>query len=602
MKLLTLLLLAYSAFAQNTYIATGNTLGYTDSNGQMWAADNGTNCSGGTVFSSGTAVSGTLDPTLYQYGRSGTGMSCTAAPGIGIYTVTLKFADVLGFTAPGQQLFNIYVNDTLQKANFDIFGTVRAQNTAYDVVLPLFASLTGTVTVRVSQVATGINGAQLQAISIVQYTTATSGTFSIVSYGAKCDSTTDDTAAIQAATNAASAAGGGIVSFPSGTCKVLGQIIIPNNGASPNPLQKPIHWQGVGSYQSGWDTAPNGGSILDLRYSGAVGKIYSNGVGLFEINGITFTDYGADTTPYIYTTYTTLLVHGNAFVGNPTKGGSGALPDQDAIILGGLSRTFSTASTSPFQGYLGVIRENYFSRMRRAVYGRTFANAVVVRDNNIWRTCGADNTAAAIEFLGDSVEGNVGGVITGNLIEMTGYVYGIKMDYSDSFSLIANNFYDAAGGPIVAYVYLGSNSDRNWIQDGEFDATFTGLEDHGTGNTHISGLLGQTSIMANPLQVDSTIQAANAALINTTNAAFDSQLKFTSLGIYKWSWYWEHSANKLCAYDAAAALFRMCIPSSGSITVEQGGNPTNAVCFKADGKTLGYCSSAVGAGGTCTCN
>jgi hypothetical protein len=79
--------------------------------------------------------------------------------------VRLKFADVLGFTVPGQQIFNIYINGTLQQANFDIFNIVRAQNVAYDYVVPLYAQLqTGNLVIQVQQVQ---GGAQLQAISIM---------------------------------------------------------------------------------------------------------------------------------------------------------------------------------------------------------------------------------------------------------------------------------------------------------------------------------------------------------------------------------------------------------------------------------------------------
>ena len=42
--------------------------------------------------------------------------------------------------------------------------------------------------------------------------------FYVTNYGAVCDGTTDDTAAVQKAINAAEAAGGGVVEFPKGTC------------------------------------------------------------------------------------------------------------------------------------------------------------------------------------------------------------------------------------------------------------------------------------------------------------------------------------------------------------------------------------------------
>ena len=47
---------------------------------------------------------------------------------------------------------------------------------------------------------------------------------------------------------------------------------------------------------------------------------------------------------------------------------------------------------------------------------------------------------------------------------------------------------------------------------------------------------------------------------------------------------------------------RVKITSSGNLTVNLGGSANKAICWKSDGKTLGYCSTIVGADGSCTCN
>ena len=42
--------------------------------------------------------------------------------------------------------------------------------------------------------------------------------------------------------------------------------------------------------------------------------------------------------------------------------------------------------------------------------------------------------------------------------------------------------------------------------------------------------------------------------------------------------------------------------SNGTVTINAGGSANKVICWKSDGKTLGYCSSAVDSGGGCTCN
>src|SRR5690242_12359425 len=89
-------------------------------------------------------------------------------------------------------------------------------------------------------------------------------------FGAVGDGTTDDTAAVQAAINAAIVSGG-TVYFPSATYRINSQLTFTNDAGSP-PQQKALRITGDTPSHNGaspGSSAPNGGSILDLRYSGA---------------------------------------------------------------------------------------------------------------------------------------------------------------------------------------------------------------------------------------------------------------------------------------------------------------------------------------------
>jgi len=80
---------------------------YAGTGGVAWAADNG--FSGGSSSSSGAAIAGTSDPTLYRSERWGTTFSYKYTLPNGTYNVTLKFAEIY-WTQKGQRVFNVALN------------------------------------------------------------------------------------------------------------------------------------------------------------------------------------------------------------------------------------------------------------------------------------------------------------------------------------------------------------------------------------------------------------------------------------------------------------------------------------------------------------
>jgi hypothetical protein len=92
---------------------------YTDSQGQLWAADNG--YTGGITYSVPNPIANTPDQALYQTERYNVGVPVQyqfAAPN-GTYSVTLKFSENF-FFSPGQRVFNIVINGQQVATNFDI--------------------------------------------------------------------------------------------------------------------------------------------------------------------------------------------------------------------------------------------------------------------------------------------------------------------------------------------------------------------------------------------------------------------------------------------------------------------------------------------------
>ena len=133
---------------------------YTDTTGQVWAADN--NFTGGSTYSvaATTAIGGTTDPTLYRTERFGNFSYSVPVPS-GSYVVTLYFAEIY-WTAANQRVFNVSAEGQLVIDHLDIWAQagVRAaltrtfQSTVNDGTLNLsFATVTDNAKVSAVKIA-----------------------------------------------------------------------------------------------------------------------------------------------------------------------------------------------------------------------------------------------------------------------------------------------------------------------------------------------------------------------------------------------------------------------------------------------------------------
>jgi hypothetical protein len=321
--------------------------------------------------------------------------------------------------------------------------------------------------------------------------------------GAACNGTSDDTAILNAALTTVSNAGGGTVVVPAGVfCKIAGQITLPNTGAFP--VQKPIRITSWGnpsdaSSAGAGGTVPRGGG-LDLTFNSSTGKIDTRGAGYLEIDHVTLKDSAADCAPFLFTTNTVLHVHDVEFYGTAAA----ASACNDAIILGGTSTTIDGTAAAPFQGYGTVIRDNFFGQIQRAVYARTFANAIQIRDNTVWSNSGFTLGGAFDISPNGAGQSAVGNIIDGNLIEVTFYKYGIWLHGTGvgaggtNHTIMGNGCWD----PTVTHtacIRLEAGSDYNLVLDGYHNDAYAGLSDVDGTSTYLTSHQNQQTLLTQPV-------------------------------------------------------------------------------------------------------
>lgn len=123
-----------------------------DPNSVFWNADTGSTV--GNVYSSGSPISNTTTPYLYQTERFTSNAPLTYGfyvPTGPTYTVTLKFAEIF-FTTAGQRPMAVQINGVTLQPSFDPFTAAGAANTAVDLSFPGITPVNGQITVTLAPV------------------------------------------------------------------------------------------------------------------------------------------------------------------------------------------------------------------------------------------------------------------------------------------------------------------------------------------------------------------------------------------------------------------------------------------------------------------
>ncbi len=135
--------------------------------GEAWVADQ--YFTGGTVYSTTSAINNTTQDQIYQTERFGNFSYAIPVGQAGTYAVDLHLAEIY-FGAIGQRRFNINVeNGQFVRNNFDIIQTYGANNTANVLRADNLNITDGTINITFTTV---IDNAKISGIAVSRYTSA----------------------------------------------------------------------------------------------------------------------------------------------------------------------------------------------------------------------------------------------------------------------------------------------------------------------------------------------------------------------------------------------------------------------------------------------
>ncbi|WP_276372043.1 malectin domain-containing carbohydrate-binding protein, partial [Chryseolinea sp. H1M3-3] len=132
--------------------------------GEAWVADQ--YFTGGTPYSTTSAISNTTQDQIYQSERFGNFTYAIPVPSSGTYAVDLHLAEIY-FNATGSRTFNINIEDgQFVRTNLDLIQLAGSINRAYVLRADNLSVLDGTLNITFT---TGINNAKISGISVGQY-------------------------------------------------------------------------------------------------------------------------------------------------------------------------------------------------------------------------------------------------------------------------------------------------------------------------------------------------------------------------------------------------------------------------------------------------
>jgi hypothetical protein len=297
---------------------------YTDSAGQLWAADSGYNTGNPYTWPSSTPVAGTSDPALYRSYRwdslSAPEMVYSFPVPNGGYQVKLHFAEMYEpLFAVGRRIFDVRIENAVAIANLDIFAQAGAR------------------TALVKTVTTSVSDGRLDIAFVHRVDNPKVNAIEIIAQAA--------TPSIPPPGNRAPTISGS----PSTTATVGSAYLFQPSASDPDgdplsfSIQNKPSWASFSSGTgrlSGTPTASNVGSTSNIVISVSDGKGGSASLAAFTLT----VDAAANRPPTITGTPPTSVNVGAAYSFTPT----GSDPDGDTIAYGIANKpawaTFDTAT------------------------------------------------------------------------------------------------------------------------------------------------------------------------------------------------------------------------------------------------------------------